>query len=76
MMSYINFHFFFKSLKKNCKGEYVNVDPRNDLCLRDIQTFTEVMHPRTHMFIVVLVFCTKQVDYILIWDQVMVFMFN
>ncbi|CAK8574990.1 unnamed protein product [Lathyrus sativus] len=29
----------FASLKRNCKGDYVNVDSRNVLCLRDIQSF-------------------------------------
>ncbi|KAJ8541205.1 hypothetical protein K7X08_002021 [Anisodus acutangulus] len=32
----------YESLKANCKGEYLNIDPSNTLCLQDVQTF----HPQ------------------------------
>jgi serine carboxypeptidase-like 19/serine carboxypeptidase-like clade 1 len=32
---------FKQSLQKNCKGEYIDVDSRNELCLRDLQYFDE-----------------------------------
>ncbi|XP_059281154.1 serine carboxypeptidase-like 18, partial [Lycium ferocissimum] len=32
----------YESLKTNCKGEYLNIDPSNTLCLQDVQTFKEV----------------------------------
>ncbi|PIA25699.1 hypothetical protein AQUCO_10900027v1 [Aquilegia coerulea] len=31
----------FKSAKKNCRGNYVNVDPSNLQCKKDLQAFTE-----------------------------------
>ncbi|KAK7305699.1 hypothetical protein VNO77_43609 [Canavalia gladiata] len=31
----------FESLQKNCKGEYINVDPENVLCSRDVESFHE-----------------------------------
>ncbi|PIA25020.1 hypothetical protein AQUCO_13300014v1 [Aquilegia coerulea] len=31
----------FKSAKKNCRGNYVNVDPSNVQCRKDLQAFTE-----------------------------------
>ncbi|WJX49226.1 sinapoylglucose--choline O-sinapoyltransferase [Trifolium repens] len=31
----------YASLQKNCKGEYIDVDSRNELCLRDLQSFDE-----------------------------------
>ncbi|KAK3193071.1 hypothetical protein Dsin_024381 [Dipteronia sinensis] len=30
----------YKSTKRNCKGEYINVDPSNSLCLADLQNVT------------------------------------
>ncbi|RZC05833.1 Serine carboxypeptidase-like 19 isoform H [Glycine soja] len=30
-----------QSLQKNCRGEYRNIDPRNALCLRDMQSYEE-----------------------------------
>ncbi|RDX77690.1 Serine carboxypeptidase-like 2, partial [Mucuna pruriens] len=32
----------YESLQKNCKGEYINVETRNVLCSRDIESFDEV----------------------------------
>ncbi|XP_052111755.1 serine carboxypeptidase-like 2 isoform X1 [Arachis duranensis] len=32
----------YKSLQKHCKGEYVNVDMRNVLCSRDLNSFDEI----------------------------------
>ncbi|KAG4945745.1 Serine carboxypeptidase-like 19 [Glycine max] len=32
----------YRSLQKNCKGEYINVDTKNVLCSRNIETFNEV----------------------------------
>ncbi|CAL8176946.1 unnamed protein product [Prunus armeniaca] len=31
----------YESTKKNCKGEYVDVDPNNQLCLNNLQSFKE-----------------------------------
>ena len=31
-----------KSLQKNCKGEYIDVDTKNVLCTRDMELFNEV----------------------------------
>ncbi|KAH1124188.1 hypothetical protein AAZX31_06G044000 [Glycine max] len=31
----------YESLQKNCRGEYRNIDPRNALCLRDMQSYEE-----------------------------------
>ncbi|KAF5197052.1 Serine carboxypeptidase-like, partial [Thalictrum thalictroides] len=31
----------YESVKKNCREEYVNVDPSNSRCLKDIQAFKE-----------------------------------
>ncbi|WJX43172.1 sinapoylglucose--choline O-sinapoyltransferase [Trifolium repens] len=31
----------YASLQKNCKGEYIDVDSRNDLCLRDLKSYDE-----------------------------------
>ncbi|KHN19298.1 Serine carboxypeptidase-like 2, partial [Glycine soja] len=31
----------YESLQKNCKGEYINVDTRNALCSRDMESFHE-----------------------------------
>ncbi|XP_027338177.1 serine carboxypeptidase-like 11 [Abrus precatorius] len=33
----------YDSLQNNCNGEYMNVDPRNVLCLRDLASFDEVI---------------------------------
>nr|AFK49380.1 unknown [Medicago truncatula] len=33
----------YASLQRNCKGEYINVDSRNELCLRDLQSFDECL---------------------------------
>lgn len=35
-------YFNEQSLQKNCKEEYINVDTRNVLCSRDIESFNEV----------------------------------
>ncbi|KAL5144667.1 Serine carboxypeptidase-like 19 [Glycine soja] len=32
---------YIQSLQKNCRGEYRNIDPRNALCLRDMQSYEE-----------------------------------
>ncbi|KAL4616429.1 hypothetical protein ACB092_07G198700 [Castanea dentata] len=31
----------FESTKTNCKGEYINVDPNNTLCVNDLHTVTD-----------------------------------
>ncbi|CAJ2655765.1 unnamed protein product [Trifolium pratense] len=33
----------YASLQKNCKGEYIDVDSRNELCLRDLQSYDECL---------------------------------
>ncbi|CAL5210983.1 unnamed protein product [Lathyrus oleraceus] len=33
----------YASLQRNCKGEYINVDSKNELCLRDLQSFDECL---------------------------------
>ncbi|CAJ2655757.1 unnamed protein product [Trifolium pratense] len=33
----------YASLQKNCKGEYIDVDSRNEVCLRDLQSFDECL---------------------------------
>ncbi|KAJ1414193.1 Peptidase S10, serine carboxypeptidase [Sesbania bispinosa] len=33
----------YESLQKNCKGEYVNVDTRNVLCSRDMNSYNEAI---------------------------------
>ncbi|KDO81471.1 hypothetical protein CISIN_1g012205mg [Citrus sinensis] len=32
----------YESLKMGCGGEYVNVDPKNEVCLNDIQAFSKL----------------------------------
>ncbi|KAK4270271.1 hypothetical protein QN277_023326 [Acacia crassicarpa] len=33
----------YMSLQKNCKGNYINIDPENKLCLRELETLHELM---------------------------------
>ncbi|KAH0695341.1 hypothetical protein KY285_022438 [Solanum tuberosum] len=33
----------YESFKSNCKGEYLNINPSNKLCLQDVQTFIELL---------------------------------
>ncbi|WMV27293.1 hypothetical protein MTR67_020678 [Solanum verrucosum] len=33
----------YESLKTHCKGEYLNINPNNTLCLQDVQTFKELL---------------------------------
>ncbi|RHN59106.1 putative peptidase S10, serine carboxypeptidase, alpha/Beta hydrolase [Medicago truncatula] len=33
----------YASLQRNCKGEYIDVDYRNELCLRDLRSFDECL---------------------------------
>ncbi|KAH0694272.1 hypothetical protein KY285_021369 [Solanum tuberosum] len=33
----------YESLNTNCKGEYLNINPSNSLCLQDVQTFKELL---------------------------------
>ncbi|CAN4122541.1 unnamed protein product [Withania somnifera] len=33
----------YESLKTNCKGEYLDINPSNTLCLQDVQTFNELL---------------------------------
>ncbi|KAK2379156.1 serine carboxypeptidase [Trifolium repens] len=33
----------YASLQKNCKGEYIDVDSRNELCLKDLKYFDECL---------------------------------
>ncbi|XP_069153517.1 uncharacterized protein [Solanum lycopersicum] len=33
----------YESLNTNCKGEYININPSNLLCLQDVQTFKELL---------------------------------
>jgi len=46
--TFINFTYTYwltflnQSLNTNCKGEYLNINPSNSLCLQDVQTFKEV----------------------------------
>ncbi|PNX81862.1 serine carboxypeptidase, partial [Trifolium pratense] len=39
----------YASLQKNCKGEYIDVDSRNELCLRDLQYFNEARINKFHI---------------------------
>jgi hypothetical protein len=32
-------------LQKNCKGEYIDVDSSNELCLRDLKSYDEASKP-------------------------------
>ncbi|XP_058766791.1 serine carboxypeptidase-like 12 isoform X2 [Vicia villosa] len=32
----------YASLERNCKGEYIDVDSENELCLRDLESFDEI----------------------------------
>ncbi|KAM3342190.1 serine carboxypeptidase-like 17 isoform X1 [Capsicum galapagoense] len=34
---------FYESLKINCKGEYLDINPSNAMCLQDVQTFKELL---------------------------------
>ncbi|QCE14491.1 serine carboxypeptidase-like 19 [Vigna unguiculata] len=33
----------YESLQKNCKGNYINVDPENILCYRDMESFNKLV---------------------------------
>ncbi|KAK4270268.1 hypothetical protein QN277_023324 [Acacia crassicarpa] len=33
----------YMSLQKNCKGNYIHIDPENQLCLRDLNSLYEIM---------------------------------
>ncbi|XP_060199311.1 serine carboxypeptidase-like 11 isoform X1 [Lycium barbarum] len=33
----------YESLKTNCKGEYLNINPSNTLCLQDVETFHKLL---------------------------------
>ncbi|KAH9655586.1 serine carboxypeptidase-like 18 [Citrus sinensis] len=37
--------YSFQSAKRNCQGEYVNVDPSNGLCIADLENITEIYEP-------------------------------
>lgn len=34
--------FFWQSLKRSCKGNYVNVDPFNTECLKHVEEYQKV----------------------------------
>lgn len=46
------YYIFVQSLKKNCGGEYVNIDPSNTKCLKDMQAYEKVC----------LYKCTNEID--------------
>lgn len=33
---------FLQSLKENCNGDYVNIDPENTKCVSDYEAYSEV----------------------------------
>nr|GLL48954.1 serine carboxypeptidase-like 11 isoform X2 [Ipomoea trifida] len=37
---------FYESLKENCKGEYMHVDPENELCAQGLQKYNKVNYHR------------------------------
>ena len=39
--------FIFQSTKKDCKGEYMIVDPSNAACVDDLKVYTEVSEKTT-----------------------------
>ncbi|KAK7350029.1 hypothetical protein VNO77_08065 [Canavalia gladiata] len=41
----------YASLQRNCKGEYIDVDPENELCLRDLNNFDECLSRINEFFI-------------------------
>ncbi|KAL2945899.1 hypothetical protein AAZX31_U021300 [Glycine max] len=41
----------YESLQKNCRGEYHNIDPRNALCVRDMQSYDHNYKLVTHSFL-------------------------
>ncbi|CAJ2655763.1 unnamed protein product [Trifolium pratense] len=46
----------YESLQKNCKGEYIDVDSKNDYCLRDLQSFDESLS-RVYVYNILDRFC-------------------
>ncbi|KAH9655585.1 serine carboxypeptidase-like 18 [Citrus sinensis] len=40
--------YSFQSAKRNCQGEYVNVDPSNGLCIADLENITECISRVNH----------------------------
>ncbi|KAL5189790.1 Serine carboxypeptidase-like 2 [Glycine soja] len=40
----------YESLQKNCRGEYHNIDPRNALCVRDMQSYDLFQDLKLDMF--------------------------
>ncbi|PRQ22637.1 putative peptidase S10, serine carboxypeptidase, alpha/Beta hydrolase [Rosa chinensis] len=51
----------YRSLKTNCKGEYVNVDPNNALCVDDLDQYNEVSGKKLKVLV-----CASNVG---MWDQ-------
>ncbi|MED6132791.1 hypothetical protein PIB30_022104 [Stylosanthes scabra] len=47
----------YLSLKKNCKGEYKNIDPENKLCLRDMEYYNKCLE-KIDLFFILNPFCT------------------
>ncbi|KAH9655582.1 serine carboxypeptidase-like 18 [Citrus sinensis] len=45
--NFISF-YSFQSAKRNCQGEYVNVDPSNGLCIADLENITECISRVNH----------------------------
>ncbi|ESR36015.1 hypothetical protein CICLE_v10028360mg [Citrus x clementina] len=41
-------HEIYESAKRNCQGEYVNVDPSNGLCIADLENITECISRVNH----------------------------
>ncbi|KAL9417677.1 hypothetical protein AB3S75_040627 [Citrus x aurantiifolia] len=41
-------HEIYESAKRNCKGEYVKVDPSNGLCIADLENITECISRVNH----------------------------
>ncbi|CAJ2655761.1 unnamed protein product [Trifolium pratense] len=48
----------YESLQKNCKGEYIDVDSSNALCLRDLQSYDESLS-RINKFNILERFCEE-----------------
>jgi hypothetical protein len=53
---------FKQSLQKNCKGEYIDVDSRNELCLKDLQYFDEASN--TIQFVSILFWLYSSTEFV------------
>jgi hypothetical protein len=49
-------YIYIKSIKTNCNGEYINVDPNNTACINDLNAVTEVIKRACSKKILLIVF--------------------